>query len=449
MRLQVEPAALPHGVEGQPAMTAHNGTCSVDDITRFKAPCQTAPQFNFERSVDKTQLLRIRFAGRDQSELPRLVTDRSLVSHRAQRKYRRRKLALIQTVERVGLVLESVHRAMQREPITATTEPRIMARGDMRCANGTHLFEQHSELDALVAAQARVGRAPRHVLRLETGDDMLPESRLEIPGVMADAKLAGNAPGIAHGIKRTAAALAVMLRVARQHRQGYAHNVEAPRHAPCRGKTGIDPSRHGDGNARIARNQVERIGRNVSLIGRPMSLHLAHYQAMPEKHDPKHRLRSFLCPVAVAAVCLGLAVGLPSTQASHDAYPTPPSVQQQMTAPVPQAQRDLDGHFEATGAKGNIGDRDAVTFEGRQMGVFEAQMQRDDFGTWHLYSYDYSAGTTVEIPLATKAGQVSAGNPTVTALRLPDGRQGLVATDYVFSKQANAGGELIYVRALS
>lgn len=99
------------------------------------------------------------------------------------------------------------------------------------------------------------------------------------------------------------------------------------------------------------------------------------------------------------------------------------------------------------GVKGNIGDRDAVVFNGYNFGVIEGQGAKGDFGTWRTYLYDYQTGNADTLHIVTDGGSKAFANPTITSLTI-NGQRALVITLFVPSEQSAAGeaGELIYYK---
>jgi hypothetical protein len=98
---------------------------------------------------------------------------------------------------------------------------------------------------------------------------------------------------------------------------------------------------------------------------------------------------------------------------------------------------DLDALFPD--ARGNIGDRDVFTLEGRGYAVHEVQGEVGDWGSWRVWLRDLADEAVAPIRVRTHGGSAAFGNPTVTALALPDGRPGLVLTLYVFGDGAAPG----------
>lgn len=110
---------------------------------------------------------------------------------------------------------------------------------------------------------------------------------------------------------------------------------------------------------------------------------------------------------------------------------------------------DLDARF--VGAKGNVGDRDCFTFEGRPYAVHEAQLTADDWGSWRVWLRDRGDDSVSQLAMRTHGGSASFGNPMVTRLTLPDGRPGLVVTCFIFGPGSAPGelGELVFFKPMS
>ena len=115
-------------------------------------------------------------------------------------------------------------------------------------------------------------------------------------------------------------------------------------------------------------------------------------------------------------------------------------------APQPQ----VDAPILAAGVLGNIGDRDDFTYARRDYLLIEGQFVKGDFGTWRTFLYDVRAGTADQLAITTDGGSTAFANPSITLLRLPDGRAGFVAGLFLPSEGAAPGesGQLIYYAAL-
>lgn len=124
-----------------------------------------------------------------------------------------------------------------------------------------------------------------------------------------------------------------------------------------------------------------------------------------------------------------------------------------------QADANLNTLFTNLGTiGGNVGDRDALLYQGRPYALVEAQDKKNDFGTWRPYLFDRTANSLTRLELRTHAAGVppgrpstSFGNPTYTQLRLPgpERRWGFVSTQFIFSEGAAPGeaGPLFYYRS--
>ena len=97
-------------------------------------------------------------------------------------------------------------------------------------------------------------------------------------------------------------------------------------------------------------------------------------------------------------------------------------------------------------ADGNIGDRDAVFYDGSSQRLYEAQLARGDMSSYRNFLWVGSAATQLSID--THRGSTAFANPTVTALTLPSGQPGVVVTQYIPASGAAPGeaGELVYYR---
>ena len=115
-----------------------------------------------------------------------------------------------------------------------------------------------------------------------------------------------------------------------------------------------------------------------------------------------------------------------------------------------EPQPQVDAPLLAAGVQGNIGDRDDFTYRNHDFLLIEGQFTKGDFGTWRTFLYDVATGTADQLAIRTDGGSTAFANPTITFLRLPDGRSGFVATLFLPSEGAAPGesGELIYFEHL-
>jgi hypothetical protein len=110
----------------------------------------------------------------------------------------------------------------------------------------------------------------------------------------------------------------------------------------------------------------------------------------------------------------------------------------------------VDAAIERWGVRGNIGDRDHLTFEGIDVDLIEGQLRPQRWDTWRLFLYDSARGTARPLRVRTHRGSRSFGNPTITALTAPSGASALVMTLFLFPEGAarGEGGQLVYFREL-
>jgi hypothetical protein len=112
----------------------------------------------------------------------------------------------------------------------------------------------------------------------------------------------------------------------------------------------------------------------------------------------------------------------------------------------PVSQAGCDAKLSSLGAGGNHGDRDAGTYNGEDWRLYEAQGTSGDFSTWRNYATKDACVTMQKLNINTPGGSVAFANPTFTPLTLPNGRPGVVVTQFV-PTEGNASsevGELIY-----
>lgn len=109
----------------------------------------------------------------------------------------------------------------------------------------------------------------------------------------------------------------------------------------------------------------------------------------------------------------------------------------------------IDSALIAAGARGHIGDRDAIDLGGHRLELIEAQLRLGDPGSWRTYLYDAETGRASLIPFRSHARSQSFANPTVGHVRI-GGRDAILVTLYLFSEGAggNESGELVYYRTL-
>jgi hypothetical protein len=114
----------------------------------------------------------------------------------------------------------------------------------------------------------------------------------------------------------------------------------------------------------------------------------------------------------------------------------------------PRATPSVDNAILGAGASpdGMIGDRDGGMYAGMYQRLIEAQLRPGDFSSWR--NFLYTGGLATQLAIQTHKGSQAFANPTFTPLPLPDGKPGVVVTQFVPSSVAAPGeaGELVYYR---
>ena len=105
---------------------------------------------------------------------------------------------------------------------------------------------------------------------------------------------------------------------------------------------------------------------------------------------------------------------------------------------------------QALGAVGNIGDRDAIGFEGVTYRLIEGQLKNGDLGSWRTFLLGRPAGAKL-LTVHTHRGSAAFANPTATWVKAPGGGVAIVMTQFLPMQGAAPGeaGELIYYRKLT
>ena len=115
---------------------------------------------------------------------------------------------------------------------------------------------------------------------------------------------------------------------------------------------------------------------------------------------------------------------------------------------APLATPSVDSGVLAAGASpdGNIADRDGGFYSGKYSRVIAAQLAAGDIGSWRNF-LSTGSGTT-QLSIRTHGGSQAFGGPTFTSLPLPNGKPGVVVTQFIPQSGAAPGeaGELVYYR---
>lgn len=112
------------------------------------------------------------------------------------------------------------------------------------------------------------------------------------------------------------------------------------------------------------------------------------------------------------------------------------------------AQPEFDNAVLHWGVKGNIGDRDALTYKTFRYSLVEGQYTKGDFGSWRVFLYDYQTGNADTTSIRTDRGSTAFANPSITHLKAPNGQSAIVVSLFIPSEGAASGegGQLIYYK---
>jgi hypothetical protein len=155
---------------------------------------------------NEADVVAVGLLGDREAALGCLGTDLGLGRRRAEGEHAVRQLLTGEDTEHVALVFGPGGCPVQfAVAVGVGHDVRVVSCGHGVEAQVDGLLEQRGELDALVAAHARVRRAPGGVLGDEVVDDVGLESLREIPHVVGDADFVGDALRI-HGVFDGAAA---------------------------------------------------------------------------------------------------------------------------------------------------------------------------------------------------------------------------------------------------
>jgi len=110
-------------------------------------------------------------------------------------------------------------------------------------------------------------------------------------------------------------------------------------------------------------------------------------------------------------------------------------------------QNGFDNAILHYGVKGNIGDRDFIEYNSHNYALIEGQYEKNDFGTWRTFLYDYQTGNADQLKIQTHGGSKAFANPTITLTSLK-GQRIILVTFFVPGEESAPGeaGELIYYR---
>ena len=165
---------------------------------------------------------------------------------------RARQLLLTHPEQDVGLVLVGVNAAAQRPPTRPVRfNPGVMSRGNVSRLEHPGALGQETELDLVVARDARVGRPPVLVLPTEVVDDEGAELPLHVQHVVGRSQDAADRPRVLHVVQGAAPPVVFgqirLVDVVQLHR--HADDVVTLPAQQQRGNGRVHAAAHGDDGA--------------------------------------------------------------------------------------------------------------------------------------------------------------------------------------------------------
>jgi hypothetical protein len=115
----------------------------------------------------------------------------------------------------------------------------------------------------------------------------------------------------------------------------------------------------------------------------------------------------------------------------------------------------IDDALLEYGLKGNITDRDSVTFRGLDFNVHEGAYVKNDFAAWRPFLWDRVEKRATPLNIRTHGGSTSFGAPSLTIVKSPSGKRALVVSFFVFGEGAGSdttgqlldeSGQLLYYK---
>jgi hypothetical protein len=113
---------------------------------------------------------------------------------------------------------------------------------------------------------------------------------------------------------------------------------------------------------------------------------------------------------------------------------------------IAKAEPELDVGLERQHVRGDIGDRDYLSYRGAGFTLLEARAAANQ--PWRVYLHEWTTGQTQPLHVTTAKGSSAFANPTITLLRAPSGAPAVVVTLFLPASGAAPGeaGELVYFR---
>src|SRR5215467_10036962 len=263
--------ALPDCESVAAVMAANNCAVGVNDLTRCTA--KLAVQEITRVAVrDEAHVVAVRLVGHGKTAISRFLPD-LILGDAAQREHGASKLITAKNCQHVRLILADINAS--NEPVASVHAGDGLQAGVVTCANcikakGDCPVQDSSELDLLVAAQARVRRVAAGVLSNEVLDHISVEPLSHIPDVERDADDIGGSPGVARVLERatTARSCSIRARIARQ-RQMHASYVVSCFSRPGSGHSRVHAARHGGQHMQGSHPAQDRSARDKRLPSSP------------------------------------------------------------------------------------------------------------------------------------------------------------------------------------
>lgn len=113
---------------------------------------------------------------------------------------------------------------------------------------------------------------------------------------------------------------------------------------------------------------------------------------------------------------------------------------------------EIDAALTTLGVRGNVGDRDNITYRGRSFNIQEGQFTEGDFGSWCPFLWEETTGAVRQLTIRTHQGSQAFANSSFTLVPAPtqDGQAALVVSHFIPTENSAPGeaGQIIYYHIL-
>jgi hypothetical protein len=202
---QLQPAALADSKSVGTRVFAYFGACFINDVpgAHIDLLCQPAGRIAVR---DEADVMAVRLVGHRQAPPLSFGPDLGLGGCIGQGEHRMLQLFVREHTQHVALILGPIGSAVQLPvAVRILDHLGIVSGADGVEAQGDCLFQQRGELDALVAAHARIRRPARSIFVNEILDDVFLEPLREVPDIIGNPQDVTSPPGIARVFDRAAA----------------------------------------------------------------------------------------------------------------------------------------------------------------------------------------------------------------------------------------------------